>query len=173
MSLITFKNLPDTSTPITAENLNNNFNELNNKINNIGSFAIGVMNNDYTIPAVDTNYKLPIDTIEASSGSSLTIYNDGIRIGAGVSKILVSANVYCYTNVANVEMLVYLYRNEGLIVVNNTKLIDDYEHIQMPMTPMTVSEGDIISLRVRQQGGTSPLIKNYSTGTMLNVVVIG
>jgi hypothetical protein len=29
MSLIEFKDLPDTSTPINAENLNNNFNELN------------------------------------------------------------------------------------------------------------------------------------------------
>ena len=30
--MITFKNLPDTSTPINAENLNANFNELNTKI---------------------------------------------------------------------------------------------------------------------------------------------
>ena len=33
MSLIEFKNLPDTSTPLNAENLNNNFNELDNKAN--------------------------------------------------------------------------------------------------------------------------------------------
>lgn len=31
MALIEFKNLPDTSTPINAENLNNNFNELKNR----------------------------------------------------------------------------------------------------------------------------------------------
>ena len=31
MALIEFKNLPDTSTPLSAENLNNNFNELNNR----------------------------------------------------------------------------------------------------------------------------------------------
>ena len=30
--MIEFKDLPDTSTPITADNLNNNFNELNEKI---------------------------------------------------------------------------------------------------------------------------------------------
>lgn len=32
MSLIEFKNLPDTSTPLTAENLNNNFEYLDDKI---------------------------------------------------------------------------------------------------------------------------------------------
>ena len=31
MALIEFKNLPDTSTPLSAENLKNNFNELNNR----------------------------------------------------------------------------------------------------------------------------------------------
>ena len=33
MALIEFKDYPDTTTPTDAENLNNNFNELNNKIN--------------------------------------------------------------------------------------------------------------------------------------------
>ena len=37
MSLITFKNLPDTTTPLNAENLNNNFSELNNIINSANS----------------------------------------------------------------------------------------------------------------------------------------
>lgn len=31
MALIEFKDLPDTTTPITADNLNNNFEELNNR----------------------------------------------------------------------------------------------------------------------------------------------
>ena len=34
MALIEFKNLPDTSTPLTAENLNNNFEYLDNKFTN-------------------------------------------------------------------------------------------------------------------------------------------
>ena len=35
MALIEFKDLPDTTTPVTAENLNNNFEELDNKIDNL------------------------------------------------------------------------------------------------------------------------------------------
>lgn len=35
MNLIEFKNLPDTSTPLNADNLNNNFNELKNSITNL------------------------------------------------------------------------------------------------------------------------------------------
>ena len=41
MSLVEFKNLPDTTTPINAANLNNNFNELNSQI----SAAASAINN--------------------------------------------------------------------------------------------------------------------------------
>ena len=37
MALIEFKNLPDMSTPLNAENLNNNFSELENKIDKVGT----------------------------------------------------------------------------------------------------------------------------------------
>lgn len=44
MALIEFKDLPDTTTPLTASNLNNNFNELDEKIDSVvesGSNANG------------------------------------------------------------------------------------------------------------------------------------
>lgn len=55
MALIEFKNKPDTSTPINADNLNFNFNELNTLINNIynqmwpvGRGFIDFTNTDYS-----------------------------------------------------------------------------------------------------------------------------
>lgn len=45
MALVTFKNLPDTSTPLNAENLNNNFNELNNKYSELNNKMPSVINN--------------------------------------------------------------------------------------------------------------------------------
>ena len=41
MSLITFKNLPDTTTPLTAENLNNNFDYLNDVEEITSSISFG------------------------------------------------------------------------------------------------------------------------------------
>ena len=40
MALIQFKNLPDTSTPLTAENLNNNFNYLDGKTDNYSTSEV-------------------------------------------------------------------------------------------------------------------------------------
>ena len=47
MALIEFKDLPDTSTPITASNLNNNFNEILNLVFPIGKVEIFYDNADY------------------------------------------------------------------------------------------------------------------------------
>ena len=64
MSLIEFKNLPDTSTPINAENLNNNFNELLNSIiyQNVTSDAFEVAaNGQYTLTlnfTIPSNYEV-------------------------------------------------------------------------------------------------------------------
>ena len=44
MALVEFKDLPDTSTPINAENLNNNFNELNNDFNNLNNLQYKTVN---------------------------------------------------------------------------------------------------------------------------------
>ena len=46
MALIEFKNLPDTNTPLNAENLNNNFEYLDDKISNELYYKAG---NTYTI----------------------------------------------------------------------------------------------------------------------------
>lgn len=44
MDLIEFKNLPDTSTPLNADNLNHNFNELNNGIEDLKTDVIDSIN---------------------------------------------------------------------------------------------------------------------------------
>ena len=48
MALIKWKDLPDTSTPLNAENLNNNFNEVLNLIYPIGRVIIDETDNDYS-----------------------------------------------------------------------------------------------------------------------------
>lgn len=46
MALVEFKNFPDTSTPLNAENLNNNFKEIFNLIYPVGSIYMSVSSTD-------------------------------------------------------------------------------------------------------------------------------
>lgn len=48
MSLIEFKDLPNTDTPINAENLNHNFNEILNLVCPIGKVEVFFDNNDHS-----------------------------------------------------------------------------------------------------------------------------
>ena len=49
MALIEFKNKPDTTTPINATNLNNNFNELNNNVNALNETINDIYNQIWPI----------------------------------------------------------------------------------------------------------------------------
>ena len=78
MALITFEDLPNTSTPANASNLNNNFGELNTKINNI---------NTYTTFSASRNNNNP------TAGSWSKVYNNiqtSSSIPAGTYLILAS-----------------------------------------------------------------------------------
>lgn len=55
MSLIEFKDLPDTTTPITAENLNNNFNELKSELEGTILYT-GSTNTNFILTDDYTNY---------------------------------------------------------------------------------------------------------------------
>lgn len=83
MALIEFKNLPDTSTPLSAENLNNNFNELNNRdVYSTEEKVVGTWINGkpiyrivYSINVTETSYtknvsSLNIDTLIKINGIS-------------------------------------------------------------------------------------------------------
>jgi len=96
MALVEFKNLPDTSTPLNAQNLNNNFELLSNQI--------ALLSNQMTITCSDTSITttldqkredIPLDTVLASVGDKLTLNTANnkyeIKIGSGVSYVSVSA----------------------------------------------------------------------------------
>lgn len=137
----------------------------------LGNHLVGMMANDYTINTINTIETLPINSVVRSYGNKLTLDNNGIRIGAGVNVVLITASVYWYTNSSNSEGVIYIYKNNGNVVTKNTRLADDYEHTQMVAIPIEVAEGDHIYLRVNNNDKKS-LIKNYNSGTYLSVVVI-
>ena len=98
MALITFQDLPSTSTPLNATNLNNNFNELNNNKSNL---------------LITENITSDSTSINANTESTLTI---GIsKTGytpLGILMVDISQN--------NVDLLKYsIYSNNAYVRVKN------------------------------------------------------
>lgn len=85
MGLIEFKDYPNTSTPLNAENLNNNFNELAEK-----NYFVATSTGSITL---NNTVDIPLTKVR-SSGTKLTLENGKIKVGKGVSKVRVSGSIF-------------------------------------------------------------------------------
>ena len=72
MSLVEFKNLPDTTTPINAANLNNNFNELNSQIS---AAAAAINNLKGTVLWTNPNPNISFPTQSINFGDNYKFYD--------------------------------------------------------------------------------------------------
>ena len=135
------------------------------------NYIVAYMSDNYTIKTIATQETLPINSIKYKVGDKLTIANNGIVIGKGVSEILVSAQVYWYTSVSNSEGILYIAKNGQNYTVSNRKFTDNYEHQTTPTIIIPVQEGDVITLKVRNDSNKS-VISYYDSGTFLNVIAI-
>lgn len=131
------------------------------------------LTDDYTTTDLSDLETLKINKVFCSCGDKLTITEEGIKIGDGVSKVKVSGQIYFYTNVTKTgDSIAAIYKNNKQIVIHNQRFTDDYEHITLPEKLIDVIKGDIINLAVRSEKATGALIKNYETGTFLTVEVV-
>lgn len=93
MALIEFKNLPDKNTPLKAQDLNHNFNELNDKIDLKGKSAIFLKTDSQVVPA-NTRATIVLNGTEFSDNDVFELQSDGsIKILKDVSKILCTATI--------------------------------------------------------------------------------
>lgn len=131
------------------------------------------LTDDYTTADSSKFEKLKTNKVFCSCGDKLTITDEGIKIGDGVSKVKVSGQIYFYTNVSRTgDSIAVIYKNNNQIVMHNQRLTDDYEHLALPEKLIDVKKGDIINLAVKSEKATGALIKNYEDGTFLTVEVV-
>lgn len=135
------------------------------------NYIVACMSSNYTINATQTQETLPLNIYRYKVGEELSVENNGIVIGKGISEILVSAQVYWYTSVSNSEGIIYIAKNGQNYTVSNRKFTDNYEHQTTPTIIIPVQEGDIITLKVRNDNSKA-LISYYDSGTFLNVIAI-
>jgi hypothetical protein len=112
----------------------------------------------------------PLTVTSSSAGTKLSISGGGIKIGSGVTKVLVSGQAYFYTGTISTDKIVYIYLNTNNQAAVNKYMADQYDHISIPSKLITVAEDDIIYLKVK--GAKNDIFKYYDAGTYLTVEVI-
>lgn len=86
--MIIFKNKPDTTTPVNAENLNANFEECKNKSAILVALSA---NAELTAPAAWTNLYIPFNTTIYKVGNRFNLESDGgVSVGSNVTGIKVT-----------------------------------------------------------------------------------
>lgn len=126
---------------------------------------------DLTLSSGNTYTLWEMGGIETSNGTKLTLGNDGkILIGAGVSKIRVSGQIYFYTGTANTRKSFQIVKNTTIILRTGNELVSNYNFLACSPRTFNVSQGDKISLEV--SGTANDVYKAYPFGSYMEVEVI-
>ena len=155
MSLIEFKNLPNTSTPITAENLNNNFNEA--KKHEIATAYLTSSQGNLGVGLI------LLDNIQTNT-DKLTLSNNAILIGDGISKIKVSANVFGEIMSTTDYLWCEIRKNGTAFIRGIDNSNTTYAGVSFAPILIDVQEGDYIQLF--KAGTTNAVtIRGYNQNT--------
>ena len=140
MELIEFKDLPNTDTPINAENLNHNFNYLAEK-----NYIVATITNEQ---ALSSNYVLTLDEIVESYGDKLTLSKGKILIGKGISKIKVSGSIFVNFPTSAGYVWGAIRKGETKMASNITTITNGTSYLSTSIPPniFSVVEGDTIDL---------------------------
>lgn len=175
----------DSTPAINATNLNNIENGIealdNTSTSMAGSIATNTTNIDNlqtVATATFTNDKtslaggvLALDTINSTS-DKLTLSGSGIRIGAGISKVLVSGNVFFQFTAADQNYLyMQIRKNTTAVSIAIGAEAFNYAFISLSFTPVLVEvqEGDIFYI-VSTEGRTGTYRGGQNSWLTIQVV---
>lgn len=174
MEKITFVN--NSEPYLSAETLSQLQTNIENAINEVTKKDIIVVNTNQTSIVLAASGKIPFSNVYSQLGDKLTLENNCIKIGAGVSYIKVSANIWINSNDTNGGRL---WCN---INKNNTTIVSyiDYVSTSSPylsgcIAPILipVNEGDLISIGYTVTGSVNLNSGSNNTNvTNLTVEVI-
>lgn len=153
-------------TPFTAERMGHIEDGIENTNKNVITASI---TDNYTIDS--TGYKLlPLNT-SVSVGNKLTLSNDGaIVVGAGVTKVLVSAKISFNNNATGLKWLTILLNNTSNGIIANPRNITARDMLYSTPTLIEINEGNKLYLGVN--GAVDDVIRSSSAYTNITVEVV-
>lgn len=128
------------------------------------------LSDNYTYTSKDAK-KLSL-VKNTSKGNGLTLSGGGVKIGAGITHVFVSAQIYYYTGSNHPDgKCCLIYKNETVVARTHNRLNVNYFHVNNSMI-IPVKEGDIISLYAQNDTTNQTVIGNGDIHTYLNVIEI-
>lgn len=176
MALVTFQDLPSTSTPLNAANLNNNFNELNSK----SAIRVGLSaNTSLAIETAYTNVLIPCDRVLAqkdnSNNNTFTFANNAVTINKA-GWYMVSANIMCNSTDSSQVTIGNIYQTRANNTTNNLTEgymktgVSGYRTIALTPVPVELSVGDKISLNITGSNTGNISVSGASRFTYLTII---
>lgn len=107
---------------------------------------------DNSISVTGERKKVTLSTINASTGSNLTLYEGGIKIGKGISNIMVSASGYINATDSK-EFSLVIYKNDSSLYLDSDRESGTTMGITTANYLVNVSENDVIYLYVANTSG--------------------
>lgn len=113
------------------------------------------------------------------SGTGLIAGANAVRVGAGVSKVMVSGQVYWFDKInssgqaAGSSCVQYIYKNGDIAALVSGRSDTNYFVRAFGNLVLDVQEGDIISMRAKNQHSDGSSIGPNPGNTWLSVVAIG
>nr|DAE35572.1 MAG TPA: hypothetical protein [Caudoviricetes sp.] len=156
---------------ITSDNDAYSCNYVNNIINNVSSRKVATAFLTTNLTNIESSIKIPFQGIESNT-NALTLSSDGgIKIGAGISKILVSANYFSSADTSDGYSWSKISKNNddvSFAIDQNNTYFASCAH-----TPkiVTVTEGDVLYLWKWDENKCN--IRGANTNTWLTVEIVG
>lgn len=105
-----------------------------------------------SIRSTGSDYTIDLDR-SVSVGNSLTLSQSGIKIGSGINRVRFSAMV-SFDSVTTGKKVLKVYKNTTLIGCA-TSYVNENGSVSLPQRIVTVSENDIIYLKINGTSGDS------------------
>ena len=156
---------------VTADNMN----EIKNGVNSLETSVDTLearTTPEYCVASLDnaintgTNTIIPLNYFSQSRGN-FTLSNNGIRIGAGINHVRLSAQISSYANDSDFKWFWTIIRKNGNNIISRVDSASNTGYLASNVGSIieSVSEGDIITLVVDGKAGMQ--VSKYSVNTYL------
>lgn len=157
--MLVFKNKPDLTTPITADNLNNNFNELKK------DYIYLKLSNDANIEAND---EIPFDVIFNTNPEKFVWNAETHRLNAPAGRYKMSANAILGGSSSGLFSLNIIDNNLYNNTVSGQKVAN--QHLSLSCSPCVIEHNGVNDIYARIGGGNTLLLSStYTRGSWMLV----
>jgi hypothetical protein len=171
MKKIEFQDYPSTETPLNAGNMNGMQTNIEEEFDVRGNAIEVSLSVAQTITGTD-QVKVNFDEVTVQSGELLTLDNNGIKIGKGISTILVNYTLWIENNKGYGSVHVFKNNEQLTYNIQPQKYLDAW-NVNSGSKLINVEEGDIIYIYVRfSEADSTNKISKYGNSNRLIVSVI-